>query len=301
MTQLAVNCFSYLAATHTLHVEGYPKINYGVEVQSTDRFMAGDGPLVAGMLAAFGHEATLFTNAVADDPDGQVITQRLRHWDVRHRTGPAAAAHTRVNTVVADRAGNRTWFSGLKDVTTELTGIDSAAFASAATAYLDCYEVLGDTPRPLLAAALTANRDVIVNLGGSPPPPWLSQTTAQRGRIGVLQTNADEHDHEDADRTLRELLALDAAELVLVTVGRNGAIGQSRDSSLFKVPALPVAVRQVQGAGSAFSAALIHGRGRVMTDREAAALACRAGSLWCGRSPHGRLPTLDDLQQGEPS
>jgi hypothetical protein len=42
-----VHCFSYLAATHTLHVDNYPKINYGVEVHATDRFMAGDGPLIS--------------------------------------------------------------------------------------------------------------------------------------------------------------------------------------------------------------------------------------------------------------
>ncbi|MCA2224884.1 hypothetical protein [Nonomuraea aurantiaca] len=47
MSSPAVHCFSYLAATHTLHVDNYPKINYGVEVHATDRFMAGDGPLIS--------------------------------------------------------------------------------------------------------------------------------------------------------------------------------------------------------------------------------------------------------------
>lgn len=68
MTSASV--FSYLAATHTLHVAEYPRINYGTEVEKTDRFLAGDGPLVAGMLTAFGHDATLHSNPVADDQDG---------------------------------------------------------------------------------------------------------------------------------------------------------------------------------------------------------------------------------------
>jgi sugar/nucleoside kinase (ribokinase family) len=295
-----VHCFSYLAATHTLHVEDYPKINYGVEVHSTDRFMAGDGPLIAGMLTALGHPASLFSNPVADDPDGQTITDRLQRWGVRHHPGPGAAAHTRVNTVITDHAGNRTWFSGLKGITTELDGIDPETFTSAPTVYLDCYEVLGETPRPLLHAAVRARRRVVVNLGGSPAPAWLRAAILAHGRISVLQTNADEHHPAEAEQTLRELTDLGIADLVTVTIGRNGAIGHTHSGGRFAVPALPIAVQQVQGAGSAFSAALIHALSQGVAGQQAAAFACRAGSLWCGRSPHGPLPTLADLQQHQP-
>jgi hypothetical protein len=48
MTALpAVSCFSYLAATHTLNVEAYPRIDYGTDILSTEHFLAGDGPLPA--------------------------------------------------------------------------------------------------------------------------------------------------------------------------------------------------------------------------------------------------------------
>ncbi|WP_431921087.1 carbohydrate kinase family protein [Nonomuraea jabiensis] len=278
----------------------YPKINYGVEVHGTDRFMAGDGPLIAGMLTALGHQAALFSNPVADDPDGHTITERLQRWGVHHHPAPGAAAHTRINTVIADRAGNRTWFSGLKGITTELDGIDPEAFTRAPTVYLDCYEVLGETPRALLQAALRAQRRTVVNLGGSPAPAWLEAAVQPHGRISVLQTNADEHHPAEAEQTLRELTDLGIADLVMVTVGRNGAIGHAHTGDRFTVPALPVAVQQVQGAGSAFSAALIHALSQGIAARQAAAFACRAGSLWCSRSPHGRLPTLADLQAEHP-
>jgi sugar/nucleoside kinase (ribokinase family) len=292
----AVHCFSYLAATHTLHVDDYPKINYGVEVHATDRFMAGDGPLIAGMLTALGHPAALFCNPVADDPDGHTITARLQDWGVRHHPAPGTAAHTRVNTVIADQAGNRTWFSGLKGITSELDGIDPQAFATAPTVYLDCYEVLGETPRPLLDAALRARRRVVVNLGGSPAPAWMRAAVQPHGRVGVLQTNADEHHPAQAEQTLRELTELAVADLVLVTIGRNGAIGRTHTGEFFAVPALAVLVHQVQGAGSAFSAALIHALNQGAAAEQAASFACRAGSLWCSRTPHGPLPTLIDLQ-----
>jgi sugar/nucleoside kinase (ribokinase family) len=290
------HCFSYLAATHTLHVDEYPKLNYGVEVQATDRFMAGDGPLVAGMLTALGHPAALFSNPVADDPDGHAITARLQDWGVRHHPAPGTAAHTRVNTVIADQTGNRTWFSGLKGITAELDGIDPHAFAAAPTAYLDCYEVLGDTPCSLLDAALRARRRIIVNLGGSPAPPWLPAAVQPHGRVGVLQTNADEQHPAEAEQTLRELTKLDVADLVVVTIGRNGALGRTHTGDVFAVPALAVAVHQVQGAGSAFSTALIHALSNEATAEQAAAFACRAGSLWCSRTPHGPLPTPADLE-----
>ncbi|MGW4412668.1 carbohydrate kinase family protein [Nonomuraea sp. NPDC004702] len=296
MNPAAVHCFSYLAATHTLHVEDYPKLDYGVEVQATDRFMAGDGPLIAGMLTALGHPAALFSNPVANDPDGYAITARLHSWGVRHHPAPGTAARTRVNTVIADQAGNRTWFSGLKGITDELDGIDPRAFAAAPTVYLDCYEVLGDTPRRLLDAALRARQRVVVNLGGSPAPPWLQAAVQPHGRVGVLQTNADERHPAQAEQTLDELAELGVADLAVVTVGRNGAIGRTHASEAFAVPAPPVAVPQVQGAGSAFSAALIHALSQEVAAEQAAAFACRAGSLWCGRTPHGPLPTLADLQ-----
>jgi|GEM_PF-4029700 len=299
MFPAAVSCFSYLAATYTLHVDHYPKINYGVEVQSSDRFLAGDAPLVAGMLTAFGHAATLHSNGVGDDPNGRDVTARLHAWGVRHQNGATNSLATRVNTVVTDQAGHRTWFSGLAGITNELSDLNLECVVGADIIYLDCYEVLGDTPRPVLQAALAAGREVVVNLGGSPPPSWLMSAAGRSRGIGVLQTNADEDDPAQREVILRDLVDLQVADLVMVTAGRSGAVGYV-DGAAFTTPADPVEVHQVQGAGAAFSAALIHARCIGLSPQNAARFACRAGSLWCSRTPHGPLPTLLDLETWAP-
>jgi hypothetical protein len=72
--------------------------------------------------------------------------------------------------------------------------------------YIDCYEVLGNVPRNLLAASLASGADVTLNLGGSPPPAWLAAETRQR-RAAVLQTNVSEAAADGAARVLDALAA----------------------------------------------------------------------------------------------
>jgi sugar/nucleoside kinase (ribokinase family) len=286
-----IGCFSYLAGVHTLHVENYPAINYGVDVIDTDQFIAGDGPLVAGLLAALGHDVTLASNQVADDALGAQLHERLRRWGVEHKTGPRVLDQTPVNIVVCDAAGNRTWFSGLRNIAAAL---DGGALGPTAITYVDCYEVLGDAPRSVVAAALDRGSELVLNLGGSPPPPWLSDTLAGR-KAAVLQTNADEHDEPAARRLLTTLRTLHLADLTVVTAGRRGAVAASLSTGVVEVPAITVTVRQVQGAGAAFSAALIHSRTRGDDLVSSLGYACASGSLWCTRSLDEPLPREGEI------
>jgi sugar/nucleoside kinase (ribokinase family) len=291
---LPVNCFSYLASVRTLHVEHYPKINYGVEVLRTDQFLAGDGPLVAGFLRALGHPARLASNQVGDDTAGHEVLAWLRRWDVTMTPSNVIVPRTRVNLVVCDQAGNRTWFSGLRGIVPELGGIDFHALATAPVVYLDCYEVLQTAPRELLAAAQDSGAEIVLNLGGSPPPDWLATTIASR-RASVVQTNGDEHDPAAAHRTLDTLAALEIADVTVVTAGRQGALARTRSGQTITAPAVNVSVQQVQGAGAAFSAALIHARGHDQPLPACLQFACAAGSLWCSRTPDAPLPSADDI------
>lgn len=286
-----IGCFSYLAGVHTLHVEKYPTINYGVEVINTDQFIAGDGPLVAGLLAALGHDVTLASNQVADDALGAQLNTRLRRWRVQHTTGQLVLDRTPVNIVACDAAGNRTWFSGLRNITAAL---DGAALGPTAITYVDCYEVLGDAPRNAVRAALDQGSELALNLGGSPPPPWLGSTLAGH-KAAVLQTNADENDESAAYRQLAILQALQVADLTVVTAGRRGAVAASLATGVVVAPAIAVRVRQVQGAGAAFSAALIHSRARGDDLASSLAYACASGSLWCTRSLDEPLPRDDEI------
>lgn len=290
----SVGCFSYLARVHTLYVQEYPPINYGVDVLTEDRFLAGDGPLVAGFLRALGHPATLTSNQVGDDEDGQAIGRYLADWGVTTAPSPQRCSATRVNIVVCDSGGNRTWFSGLRGVAAELAQCDLDGLARTPVVYVDCYEVLGDAPRTVVEEALNADSDVVVNLGGGPPPAWLLDLRAT-GRIAVVQTNAEENDPGAARRQLNELTALDLADWVVVTAGRRGALGRGHGQDVLRAPAIDVGVRQVQGAGAAFSAALIHRRDAGAPLQDCLTFAAAAGSHWCGRSTEGPLPTADEI------
>lgn len=290
----SVTCFSYLASVRTLYVEHYPKINYGVEVLRTDQFLAGDGPLVAGFLRALGHPATLASNQVGGDAAGRDVLTWLRRWDVTLTPSVRSVAGTRVNLVVCDQAGNRTWFSGLRGIPQELDGIDAQAFATAPVVYLDCYEVLQTAPRELLAAAQDSGAEIMLNLGGSPPPDWLATAIGNR-RVSVIQTNGDEHDRAATLHTLDTLAGLDIADVTIVTAGRQGALARTRSGQTITAAALTVDVQQVQGAGAAFSAALIHARRHSQHLPDCLQFACAAASLWCSRTPDVPLPSADDI------
>jgi len=143
-----VCCVSYLAAIHTLNVVEYPTLNYGATIVSQDHYLAGDGPLTAAVLRAFGHDVHLATNQVADDLTGRAVHDRLRQWDVQLLPGPPIPAATRTNTVICDAAGNRTGLFDLDGIENDLVGIDVAAVTAADIVYLDGYEVLGQSQRP---------------------------------------------------------------------------------------------------------------------------------------------------------
>lgn len=296
MTPHDVACFSYLAAVHTLRVPHMPLINYGVEVQSTNRFLAGDGPIVAGAIAALNQAPVLLANPVGDDPEGWPIVRQLRRWGVP-TSDPTPMAKTRVNIVACDAEGNRTWFSGLRGIETSLLRIDLSPVAAASAAYIDCYEVLGDAPRRVAETAVANGTEIYLNLGGGPPPAWL--TTGRRRKIArVVQTNAAETDLGGARKLTEELRDLGVADISVVTVGRHGAFAVEPRGPIQYSTALNIDVRQVQGAGSVFSAAFIDG---LRADRRldvALNRACVAGSLWCSRGESDPFPRADELTKG---
>ncbi|GAA1408482.1 carbohydrate kinase family protein [Catellatospora sp. NPDC049111] len=293
MTRSAIACFSYLAAVHTLRVPRMPELNYGIEIISTGSFLAGDGPIVAGALAALGREPVLLTNTIGDDPQGQLITDRLGTWGVPTPLAAMATA-TMVNTVVCDEAGNRTWFSGLRGIDSILNDIDLSPLHRASAVYIDCYEVLGDAPRRVFDAACDLGVDIYLNLGGGPLPGWLRGPATTRAR--VVQTNASHTDPDAAGRLAVQLAQTAAADVAVVTAGHLGAFAvHHADDTVVHAPALKVAVKQVQGAGSVFSAALLDSLQSQPVLHDALTRACSAGSLWCSRTEDDPFPTSAEI------
>jgi sugar/nucleoside kinase (ribokinase family) len=290
-SRLDLTCFSYLAAVTTLHVSTYPAADYGVGVERVERFLAGDGPIVAGAASALGLTAALIGNTTADDDPGRYVTSVLDHWGVvvpSERSEPVVRRETPFSTVVSSRTGSRAWFAYLPDVVTELEQVDLTPLAVSRMAYVDCYELFGEVSHRPVTFALEHGVPVVANLGGSPPPDWLVRGHA-RGKLLVLQTSVPEDVSATASSVAAGLAELSVAEHVVVTRGRHGAVivdgGMEHD-----VPTRSVPVKAVQGAGSVFSATLA---GRFLageTFQRAVGSACAAATDWCatGDFPNSR-------------
>jgi sugar/nucleoside kinase (ribokinase family) len=282
--ETSIACFSYLATVTTLHVPTYPSADYGVGVDRVERFLAGDGPIVAGAASALGLSASLISNSVADDENGRYLASTLMTWGVAGTemvSNRHVRAETPFSTVVSAKSGSRAWFPYLPGVLADLERADLSPLSVAQVAYVDCYEVLGDVTRNALNAALDGRALVIANLGGSPPAPWLVRGGLSR-KIGVLQTSVPEEKPTQAQFVAEALADMALAERVVVTRGRYGAVvaeGHAREEVL--APA--VTVNGVQGAGSVFSAALavhlLHEQPLV----KAAQAACNLASAWCAQ------------------
>lgn len=102
--------------------------------------------------------------------------------------------------------------------------------------------------------ALDASVPVIANLGGSRVPNWLVEAAIHQ-KILMLQTSVPEAESANMVRVASELVSFDVAKIVVVTGGRYGAVAVEADGTPFHQAASQVDVRQVQGAGAAFSAA----------------------------------------------
>ena len=288
------SCFSYLASVRTLYVEQYPKLNYGAAVIRSESFLAADGPLVAGFLRALGHDALLGANAVAGDDAGRDVMARLGRWGVALAPNSAARKRTPRNVVVSDRGGNRTWFSDLQGIEDALAHVDIGALVEAELVYVDCYEILGAAPRSVIEAVLGTDAKIVLNLGGSPPPSWLRRVMSNR-RAMTIQTNADEEDPGDAERTLDALEELNVGDIAVVTAGRHGAIARAGRGRTARAPALAVDVRQVQGAGAAFTASFVHALHGGNALAYSLRYACAGGSLWCQREPDDAPPDAAEI------
>ena len=84
---------------------------------------------------------------------------------------------------------------------------------------------------------------------------------------------------------------------MVVTAGRAGAYALDTNGTAWTAQAIDVTVRQPQGAGTMFSAALIHGSHSELDVAQRLQFACSAGSLWCTRGTEQPMPSLCDIEQ----
>lgn len=80
------------------------------------------------------------------------------------------------------------------------------------------------------------------------------------------------------DEAVAALLAGGAAEMIAVSLGREGAMLATREG-IDRMPAIPVAVNGAVGAGDSFLAGLVYGLTRGLSRREVLALAMSTGAV----------------------
>jgi len=134
---------------------------------------------------------------------------------------------------------------------------------------------------------LRAGGEITLSLGGSPPPPWLRAAVGGH-RDSVIQTSADENDPSAPARAADVLAALDVAETVMVTAGRQGAIARALSARRSRPgQAAPGRRRGVLRRADPL---------RSTPENLAGCLryACAAGGLWCSLPPGHHVPAPGD-------
>ncbi|MGH3402046.1 MAG: carbohydrate kinase family protein [Streptosporangiaceae bacterium] len=286
-------CFSYLAAAELWQVPHFPLANYGAEVLSVERSIAGDAPMAAAVLAALSVPTLLLANDIGNDQNGNEISG----WLQRHGVNATAKVKTDTTTpqivVVADDDSTRTWFPHLPGVSDALAAVDLSPLFSASFAYIDCYQLIEAPAVRAIQAAQSAGVPLLVNLGGSPLSSAVMAAMRGYPRL-IIQTNVDDAACADAPRVAHAILAATGAAWVVITAGAAGAVALSENQQLTS-PAFRVPVHHTHCAGAAFSGGLIYGLLHDWPMDDCLTLACASGALRCERAHSEPLPTLAEL------
>lgn len=114
---------------------------------------------------------------------------------------------------------------------------------------------------------------------------------ASNRQVTFVQTNLDEAHADHAEQLAADLHARIAAETIVITLGRLGALARTA-TDIYRANAPPVGVCHTHGAGAAFSGGLAHAHLVGIPTAEAIQAACRVGSAHCeatDHSPHLRF------------
>lgn len=280
-------CFGYLASAQVTAVTAYPAANSGASVVQIFPSLAGDAPLTALTAWRLGSSVHLVSNRVGLDPAGQAVLDTLNTAAIIHRAGPVIAdgMGTPQLTIVTDQAGTRTWFAWLGTAVDQLATVDLAPLSAARLAYIDCYRVIDSAA----AAAITASRaPLLLNLGGDPLSDAVADAASDR-QVVFVQTNLSEVDAGQAGQLAASLRARITAEMIVITLGRLGAIGYTA-GGIHRASAPPVPVLHTHGAGAAFSGGLAHAYLTGATTRQALQAACEVGTAHCAAATADRIP-----------
>lgn len=278
-------CVSYLASARLLAVDRYPAADTGAEVHSVTQSLAGDGPITAITGRALGLRTALAANHVGADVTGTTLLSRLDNVGVHHQLSPRAATSTADLTVITDRAGTRTWFAHLAPAWAGLADADLSALTTARLAYVDCYQIITKTACRAITTAARADVPLMLNLGSDPLHPDIERVAA--GRRAIVQTSLPEHQAHLADHLIDDLARRLDPEVVVITLGRLGAIAHHAGIRHY-AQAGDGPIAHTHGAGAAFSAGFAAAYLASLDVPTALHCACRIGTAHC--APPGSHP-----------
>ena len=244
-------------------VVGAP-ITQGVETRASISTQGGGAAAnVASWLAMNGTPAHLIAR-VGDDAAGRTVLAELDQYGVTHSNTVIPNAKTGVVVVLVDALGERTMFPD-SGANSGLSLADLPSLEGFTAVYLSGYPLVNlksrsgalDILRKVKEQGLPVIFDpstvgVLLDVGLNLVREWLSL-------VDVVILNEEEahflSGKQNPIEAATELLSL--TPLVVIKRGSNGALAQSRGSTLEQISAVETKVVDTTGAGDAFAAGFI--------------------------------------------
>jgi ribokinase len=235
-------------------------------LDAADLVIGGSAAIAAHALARLGRPVSLVA-AVGTDAFGGLQCELLGAAGVD--TGPLVARTTLPTglTVVLSRGDDRAilTFPGAiptltaEEISTATTSLDDLRHVHVASLYL--HPALVDTLAPVLAAVQASGRTVSLDTNDDPAGAWRGIDDLLP-HVDVLLPNAREAvalagARDDADPVDAARKLADRGPLVVVKLGRDGAIAVNRDRTVVTTGGVPAQVVDTTGAGDTFGAAFL--------------------------------------------
>jgi len=268
-----------MAPSLVVRVAQHPTDNEHAEYRNAQWEIGADAAIVAATLAQWGIATTVLGNALGRDALGRDFARVLRSYGLRRQLRLRRDLVTPLEFIAADARDVRVWFTpGCADTWKTLESADFRVVATSLFLYTDWYAEAGAEAASKAAAAHAV--PLLLNLGRSA---WRGERfPAFAEHASILQVSCDERAATNsAEDMLDDLCARAEAPLIVVTHGRHGCVA-SVQGRVYRVPAPNVNVVDTNGAGAAFSAALIYAQLHAWEPLEQLRFACAAGALKCG-------------------
>jgi ribokinase len=268
-----------MAPSLVARVAQHPTDNGHAEYRDAQWQIGADAAIVAATLAQWGIATTILGNALGRDALGRDFARVLRSYGLRRQIRLRRDLVTPLEFIAADARDVRVWYTPeCADVWKTIEAADFRVIATSLFLYTDWYAEDGASAASRAAAAHAV--PLLLNLGRSA---WHRERFPRFAEhASILQVSCDERAATaSAEDILSDLRARTDVPSIVVTHGRHGCVA-SVQGRIYRVPAPNVDVVDTNGAGAAFSAALIYARLHAWAPLEQLRFACAAGALKCG-------------------